>query len=522
MARVAPGVALVASWCVLLGLFAASGSRAAPPDYALGGLAPDDCSLIIRFDPREDESRSWLKLVDGCTSALVGEEAAAQWRSVRDFSTQLSGSDQPESMLAINFDDASAADWVLATRLHDRGACARGLRDAGARALGGGRFVLPDSSLEIRPLDEWLLAAQRGSSLLDAVEERAAVNDVSSREPGFSDLVESLPRGAVEVVFRHPPPVDGRTALSFQPGSGHEAEVSISGRYAASPLPTRTSSRMDVRMLPRMGRRAAIVLQESGIGVLDPTLIQLSAGMPELMPPAEVRRALAPQRMIVLDGETIRVGEKGLFDVPAMCVAIPFRQTDASGANGSPVQSDEVFDGWMEGVGRTMRGALGAASDDEAGAPIHGGIHHIAMGPGLVAALRGHPVGLAASLNWTTCGHDSEHRWFVVATTPRLARMVGDVIEAEGLAEAQSVEACSAGTVSPEALALQVGDLARIRAAQQDESARADAAMLDSVAEMLASIELLTWRMTRQDDDAIEGTALVRTASPLTGEVGSP
>jgi hypothetical protein len=100
--------------------------------------------------------------------------------------------------------------------------------------------------------------------------------------------------------------------------------------------------------------------------------------------------------------------------------------------------------------------------------------------------------------------------------------MVGEVIESEGLAEAQSVEACSAGTVSPEALALQVGDLAKIRAAQQDESARADAAMLESVAEMLASIELLTWRMTRQDDDAIEGTALVRTAPPLTGGVGSP
>lgn len=514
-------VALVAFCCMLLGIVTSDG-RAAPPDYAFGGLAPDDCSLIIRFDPREDESRSWLELVDGCTSALIGEEAADQWRSVRDFCTKLSGADQPESMFAVNFGEASAADWVLATRLHDRGACARGLRDAGARALGGGRFVLPDSSLEIRPLDMWLLAARRGSPLLAAVEERAAINDISSRDPEFGDLVASLPRGAVEVIFRHPPPVDGRTALSFRPSGGHEAEVSISGRYAASPLPTRSSSQMDVRMLPRMGKRAAIVLQESGIGVLDPALIQLSAGMPELMPPAEVRRTLAPQRMIVLDGETIRMGDKGLFDVPAMCVAIPFRQTEALREIETSERADEVLDGWMEGIGRTMRGVLGAAADDQPADAIDGGIHHIAMGPGLVAALRGHPVGLAASLNWTTCGHDSEHRWFVVATSPRLARMVGDVIEAEGLAETQSVEACSAGTVSPEALALQVGDLAKIRAAQEDESARNDAAMLESVAEMLANIELLTWRMTRQDDDAIEGTALVRTAPPLTGGMDSP
>ncbi|MCH2161749.1 MAG: hypothetical protein MK085_07730 [Phycisphaerales bacterium] len=506
---------------VLLGLHA--GLQAAPPEFACAGLVPEDVSVVVRFDPREPHARAWFARLEDLAAISVGDEPAGQWRDIHAFCERLAGGEAAESMLAIRAPQGeSDIDWVLATRLQDHEACAEGLRQAGARMLGGGRFSLPEGGLEIRPLRAWLLAAPDGSRLLGDVEERAAVDDVASRDPGFSDLVSTLPRAAVEVVYRHPSPVDGRTAAAISPTSEHDAEVTLSGRYLASPLPVRGASSIDLRWLPDLGRRATMAMHESGVGVLDPMLIQLAAGMPALMPPADVRKTLAAERIVVFDGEAVRLEGRGLYDVPAVCVIIPFRAV----MDQEPLEdAAKSMDAWMTTVGRVLRNAFDpTGSEAEEAAPTigRGGVRHLALGPGLVGALRGHPVGLATSLNWTTCGNASGQHWFVVATTPGLVNLVGRTLSETAVDPVEGVEVGSAGIVQPEALALQVEDLARIRAEQGDDSARSDAALMNSLARMLSRLSMLEWRMSRQDIDAIEGTVRIQIAPTLSSEASEP
>ena len=494
---------------------------AAPPDFACGGLAPEDATLHVRFDPGEPHARAWFDRIEEIAAGALGDESALQWRTIHTFCERLSGSEAAESVLIVRaLPGQDALEWTMATRLIDREACVRGLREAEARVMGGGRFALPDGGLEVRPLQSWLLAGPLDVRLLDDVEERAAIDDVQSRASSYAELVASLPRAAVEVVYRHPSPVDGRTAVSLRPASEDDAEITISGRYAASPLPVRRRSQVDLRMLPVLGRRGTIAMHESGIGVLDPLLIQLSAGIPELMPPAEVRRLLDSQRIVVLDGESLRIEDRGLFDVPAVCVAIPFRPTDASGP--SEVDATALLDDWMMAVGSIVRGDAGDVSSD--GPQVgRGGVRHLALGSALEDAMGGHPVGLASSLNWSTSVDSGGRRWFVVATTPGMVGLVGSALaDGQSTDEEQETMSCSAGVVRPEALALQVEDLARIRGSQGDGRAESDAAMMNALARLLGGFRLLEWRMDRQDADAIEGSARVQVTPVLTDGAMAP
>ena len=503
----------------------ASRLDAAPPDFACGGLAPDDATLHVRFDPDRPHARAWFDRIEDIAAGALGEESATQLRSIHAFGQRLSGSESAESVLIVRAESGRGMqEWVMATRLFDREACARGLREAEARVMGGGRFSLPESELEIRPLRNWLLAGPMDVRLLDDVEERAAIDDVESRESSYAELVASLPRAAVEIVYRHPSPVDGRTAASVKPTSEDDAEITLSGRYAASPLPVRRRSRVDLRMLSVLGRRGAIAMHESGIGILDPLLIQLSAGIPELMPPAEIRRLLDSERIVVLDGETLKIEGRGLFEVPAVCVAIPYRSSDPAGPTVD--EATGLLDDWMMAVGSIVRGDLrtpGEPGDSDGLQVGHGGVRHLDLGSALGDAVGGHPVGLASSLNWSTCLGSAGRHWFVVATTPDMVGLVGRALaDGESLEGEQATSSCSAGVVRPEALALQVEDLARIRSEQGDGSADSDAAMMNALARLLGGFRLLEWRMDRQDADAIEGRARVQVTPVLTDGAMAP
>ena len=378
----------------LLSVCVISSGRAdgAPPEFALSGLAPNDTDVLIRIQEGTPQDTVWTTVLADFAGASIGAEALEHWQRVKTFCADLSAAPGelplPVSMLAIRFGHPAAnVDWVLATRMHDPKICAEGLRKAGARVLGGGKFTLADASLELRPCGQWLLASPRESLLAEEVKERALVDAISTSDTAIIDVVEPLPRGAFEIVLRHGPPTSGITAAAFMPANSLEAQVIINGRYESSPLPSRTPSKMDLRMLPRLAKRSAMVICESGIGLLDPLVVRLGAFTPAIIPPVDLRRALASQRLLVLDGEMVQVEGRDMMEAPVACVAVPFRE----GSEIELVEIEESIDSWMREVGTALNGMISPGPEDPVAESqtqlADGGVKHVGFGSELVRAL---------------------------------------------------------------------------------------------------------------------------------------
>ena len=492
--------------------------------HAAAGLAPNDAVAVIRIRPGTPDRDRWSEVIlDAISISTV--DMVGHWNDATGITRQLVERDAA----CIHAVDSSGGKWLHAVRWNDPNSLERRLQRLGPRPLGQGRFRFVDSSIDLVIAGPWLVLAPAGSSWLDHAMERARVDDFGPGLGRNEFKIEDLPSAPIEVLLRHTAPTGGETRISLTPDGVGEATLEIAGRYASSPLPIRPQGRFAARLIPSLEGRVALAVLESGVGVLDPTLIQMSADLPALIPNADVRQVLASRRLLVLDGETIRIPPIGLIDVPAVCVAIPCR--DAAGSEMvSTMIREQAIHGWLGTAGLAVQARFSsppaAGRDGSMSAkPPRGieiardGIRHLEFGPDFASSMGGHPASLAASLNWTIRRIDDgaasklEHpsmtgAWMLVGSSPGIVRRVGDAIQrskASGLEE----PVCMQGVASPARLGLQFSDLAGLRARNDDQDASADASVLDQLSRFLARLDRVEWSTSLQSEDAVRAKVIV-------------
>ena len=522
---------------LVLGLTGAHAAAATPGNipvedaHAAAGLAPEEAFAVLRIRKGTTDRDRWSDMIfDAIGVSAV--EVGRHWIDATRITRQLVGRD----VECIHATDAPGVNWLHAVRWHDPGLLERRLQRLGPRPLGRGRFRFVDSSIDLVMAGPWLVLAPTGSSWLDHATERARVDGFGTKFSRPDSQTSDLPSAPIEVLLRHESPTGGETLVSLTPDGPGEATLEIAGRYVSSPLPIRPQGQFAARLIPSLQGRVAMAVLESGVGVLDPVLIRMSAELPELMPAANVRQILASRRLIVLDGETIRIPRVGLIDVPAFCVAIPCR--DSGGTDGASAavceQSTQSIHGWLANAGRSVQARFSAASEPDSNSsktstPTTGievardGIHHLELGPEFRVLTGGHPASLAASLNWTirrienNGPHDAEPSsmqgaWVLVGSSPGIVRRVGEAIErskSQGLEE----PVCMRGVASPARLGLQFSDLAALRGRSDDRDALADASVLEQLSRFLARVHRVEWSTSLQTEDAVRATARI-TLSP--------
>ena len=475
-------------------------------------IAPDESRLTIRMSVASEEDARWRDVVVEMLGMSV-PNAERGWSRASAVVDRL-GIASAERLHAI---DTTGLQWIHAARWSDAAKLQSSLRRAAARPLGFGRFRFASDRIDLTIAGDWVLLAPTGSPWLDGAADRAGIAPAAASRAGDAPAV-------IRVRLRHDAPTGGTTRLELTPLGPTEAAIEIDGRYDASPLPARKRGRVDARLIPSLRGRVAVAMLESGVGVLDPTLIRLSTQMPELMPPPEVRRSLATRRLVVLDGETVRIPRIGLIEVPAMCIAIPCR-AEASSRITAPAFDALVHD-WMFDSGQALAARASVEGDTEPIAsadPIRvriarDEIRHVNLGDGFAASFDRHPASIATSLNWVirrvnAGGPDiapGADTWLVVGSSPGIVRRVGRAIEGvNDDTPGDGLPACSQGVASPARLGLQVEDLAGLRAESSDANAAPDSAILARLSSILARFEHVEWSTSVQSDDAVRATVRV-------------
>ncbi|MHC4246136.1 MAG: hypothetical protein ACYSUU_04970 [Planctomycetota bacterium] len=480
-------------------LLAAAASKAEggfPEDIA---IAPDESRVVIRMGAASEDDVRWRDVVVEMLGMSVAN-AEQGWSRASGLVDRM-GIAFAERIHAV---DATGSQWIHAARWSDAAKLQSSLRRAEARPLGFGRFRFVAPRIDLAIAGDWVLLAPTGSPWLDGAAERAGI---AAGE--FSNAP-----AVIDVRLRHDAPTGGTTRLELTPLGPTEASIEIDGRYDSSPLPARSRGRVDARLIPSLRGRVAMAMLESGVGVLDPTLIRLSAQRPELMPPAEVRRSLATRRLVVLDGETVRIPRIGLIEVPAMCIAIPCRTETASPVARSTF--DAMIHDWMADSGRALAARSPVEDADEpVGIRIaRDEIRHLDLGDGFADSFGRHPASIATSLNWVIrrvgpgAAGDAPHpdTWLVVGSSPGIVRRVGRAIEDVNVeTPGDEPPTCSQGVASPARLGLQVADLAGLRAESSDSNAPADSAVLARLAAILTRFEHVEWSTSVQSDEAVRG-----------------
>ncbi len=497
-------------------------SVAAGDAYAAAGLAPTDAVAVLRIRAGTEDRDRWSEVIlDAIGISAV--DMSRNWNSATGITSQLVDHD----VECIHAVDSMGGNWLHAVRWNDPVSLERRLQHLGPRALGRGRFRFVERSIDLVIAGPWLVLAPTGSSWLDHAMERARVDDFGSERNKFK--TDELPSAPIEVLLRHEAPTGGETLVSLIPCGPGEATLEIAGRYVSSPLPIRPRGNFAARLIPSLQGRVALAVLESGVGVLDPALIQMSADLPALIPAAEVRQSLASRRLLVLDGETIRIPRVGLVDVPAVCVAIPCRDVAGSTAV-SVIVCEQAIHEWLANAGLAVQARFssppeGVSNQSMSAAPPKGieiardGIRHLEFGPEFTSLMGGHPASLAASLNWTIrrievdgdCELESSSMngaWVLVGTSPGIVRRVGDAIQgskAEGLED----PVCMRGVASPARLGLQFADLAALRARSADQDASEDASVLQELSRFLARLDRVEWSTSLQSNDAVRASVRI-------------
>ncbi|MDG2021689.1 MAG: hypothetical protein P8J59_07040 [Phycisphaerales bacterium] len=511
-----------------VGGFAASPveARAALGDdaHAAAGFAPEDAVAIVRIRAGTVGRDRWSAVIlDAIGMGSV--DILRNWNAAARITRELVDPDS-ESIHAV---DSSGGNWLHAVRWNDPRSLERRMQRLGPRPLGRGRFRFVDSSIELVIAGPWLVLAPVGSAWLDQAMERARVDDFGSRGNREEIRIDDLPSAPIEVLLRHAPPTGGETLVSLSPEGPSKASVELAGRYAASPLPSRPRGQFAARLIPSLQGRVALAVLESGVGVLDPTLIRMSADLPAIMPAGEVRQVLSGRRLLVLDGETIRIPRVGLVDVPAVCVAIPCR--DAVGSETvTAMVHEQAIHAWLTDAGLAIQAGFASPTEEISSPPtpaeVHpsieiarDGIRHLEFGPDFVASMGGHPASMAASLNWTIRrigdeGAEDVKRssmsgaWMLVGSSPRIVRRVGDAIQRSEAVELEQ-PICMQGVASPARLGLQFADLAVLRADGGDQDAPADAKVLERLSRLLRRLDRVEWSTSLQTDDAVRGSGRI-------------
>ena len=494
-------------------LHPARGGSLRTDDPDPSAIAPVESSVIIRMDAARGDDVRWRGVVVDLIGMSV-PDAETDWARTSEILERLE-IDAAERIHAI---DRTGSQWLHAARWRDAGGLESGLRGAAARPLGFGRFRFPEHRIDLAIAGDWVLLAPTGSPWLDDASERARIIGSNPRG-GAPDGP-----GAIRIRMRHETPTGGMTRLRLTPLGPTEATIEIDGRYDASPLPTRIPGQVDARLIPSLRGRVAVAMLESGIGVLDPMLIRLAAEMPGLMPPPELRRSLAARRLVVLDGETVRVPRIGLIEVPAVCIAVPFRADAAPRLSQRPI--DAMIHDWMLGSGRVLAMRSNRATDDAPTAPVEvriarDEIRHVDLGDAFAESFGRHPASVAASLNWAihrveAPGSDAvtdPRTWLVVGSSPGIVRRVAGAIEGANFGMLEEGDlVCSQGVASPARLGLQVEDLAGLRAGASDAEAAPDAAILARLSSILGRFERVEWSTAVQSDDAVRASVRVTMA----------
>jgi hypothetical protein len=479
--------------------------------FAGAAFAPEDAVASIRAT-NGDVHDGWIELaIDAIEVAQAPIRSG--WESCEQLRTRLA----PECTESFHAVGPGGRHWIHAIRWSDPIAVEFGLQRAGSRPMGAGRFRLPALGLEIALAGRWLLISPSGCPWLDRAVDLATLDAVSVDPDAIRTLVADLPRSPIEVVLRHAAPVDGLSAIGIQPTSASHAVLELGGNYGVSPLPIRTAAEVDVDLIGRFDGRVAFATLESGIGLLDPRMIEHAARHPELVPDANLRGLFAAQRLVVFDGEPVRIDPIGIVEVPAACVAVPVR-SDRLDSMPVPTLTAQV-DAWIESAGRSIRATW---NDDTAGPARTRGdeIRHFAFGPGLLEASGGHPVAIGASLNWTVHASTDGGRWLIAGTSPSLVRRVASTLD-EPAAGNHRRSMAGMGVASPARIALQLAELASLRRLSDDADAMPDAEALAATAALLCRVERLGWTTSRQDDHVVRASAEIRLMRGATRTDGS-
>ena len=395
-------------------------------------------------------------------------------------------------------------DWLHGRRWGDPELLAERLRDEGARPLGGGRFELESGRVVATLAEGWLLMRPANSRWRPSLRELLGSFDRPPIDPNDAPTM-------VSARIRHDAPVDGVTRLTIRPLGERTAEVVMSGRYAASPIGEGRATLLDPAMLSALEDRFGAVVLESGVGLVDPRLVDAAIEIPDLMPPASVRRHLQPRRLLVLDTVESVAG----IDAPVLGVAVPL---DGLEGRRSTVVGD--VDAWLDGLARTLRRRWDSDSVAAGDESSQGPVRHRSLGPGFLEAMDRHPVAFAASLNWAVLSSEeaADSSWLILGTTPDVVEgLVATLGDAPSDRTPRSL--ALTGVSRPWALQSQARSFAEVRRWSPDERSEADAALLEGLADALGSLERVEWAVTLRTPTEVELTIQVeRRAEPPTGE----
>ena len=504
-------VVLATAWMSILSDVA---SAATPPGKASLERFPDDAALIVAWpgggrgvdrEPRLVALDSWAGFVfDVVDGTMIPVESS--WTSACRIADQL----VPERGRRWHACDSDGRRWVQVVRWKDPVAIERGLRRLGTQAMGRGRFRLPVAGIEVAVREDWLVLGPQDSPWIEA-----ALSGFAS-DPELLDGVDADAEASIEVVIRHASPVSGSSRMRVMPETARRATIDLEGDYGASPLPIRPATRLPAGDLEVLQGRFAMVVQESGVGLLDARLVEVATEHPEAIPPALIRRAFAPGRVVVVDGETVDVPGMGLVEIPVVAVAVPLREVAVEEAE--PRNLDELastIDEWLEAGTSSIRASWDPDFEGGVSRTRQGGIRHLSLGPGFLEATGGHPMAAIGRLAWVSRFDPMDPRgWLVVGSSIGLVRRVADRLDDQWdrIANRDS----EGSPVSMHAVAIpgrivdQVGDLARIRRNGEDKEASTDAGLLEKLADLLSGFDRIDWISRVQEEDRIQARIRVR------------
>lgn len=323
----------------------------------------------------------------------------------------------------------------------------------------------------------------------------------------------------IRITLRHDAPVDGITRMKIRPASWEEAVVEVEGDYLASPLPIRPAGSMSSGAMDRLAERFSFVAHESGVGLLDPRMIEYASRFPEVLPSPSLRRVFASERLVVFDGAAMEVPGIGILEVPAIAVAVPLRPVPEDGVGSMTHERIESqVDDWFRTGGFAVRSSWDPGFEDGMSITRSGGIRHLSLGPGFMEAASGHPMALPGQLAWTVRRDSSGGRgWLVAGSSVGLVAGVADRLgraaEPEG-DEADRHSISMHASMVPDRLASQIRDLSRLRETDDDPQAGRDVDLLSRLALILSGLDRLEWISTVQDDDRIVARIRVRRDEP--------
>ena len=477
------------------------------PSEAVFGVAWHGGGETVGREPGVVALDSWTDFILATVDGTVVPVASA-WRNACRITDQL----VPERGARLHACDADGDRWIQIVHWRDPIAIERGLQRLGTRAMGRGRFRLPAAGIDVVVREDWLVLGPPGSSWIESAHARLATR------PELSGLRGEDAEGGISLLLRHASPISGVTRMQVRPEGVRQAGIDLDGDYAASPLPIRPASVMEGHAVDSLAGRFALVARESGVGLLDPRLVEFAARFPLAVPPPELRRAFAPNRLVVLDAETVEVPEAGLVEVPVIAVAVPLRRVrEGDEPLVDPANIVFSIDDWVRrGAGEICR-SWDPDHDDEIAIARQGGIRHLSLGSGFLEATAGHPMALIGRLAWVSrLDVPASRGWLVLGSSIGLVRRVADRLDAEppgpGRVETSDREIAMHAVAVPARIAEQVVDLARLRSIGGDDSADEDASLLHRLAEMLSGFERIEWVSGVQDGERVRARIDVRRA----------